>query len=350
MKLVLRNVTLTATVSIDNEPVEGVTVSFYRSNTVIGTAVTDSNGQCTYTVENLALGDYWYHAVYSDFSSNNVEVVSRKKNSSLSITTNANSIYYNQSVQITGILRDEFNTPITGATIKLFQNGSQVATATTNSNGNYTFTRQYTTVGTYNFTVQYDGNSDHNSIVSNTKSLTVNKAPVTINIQSGASSYTRGDTILIGVSSNYGSFTASSISVKFNGVTSTVTTKDSQGNFVYTLPSNIENDSIILTATYAGDSHYNPAVANSSIVISVVDAITLSFYGASGLILNFKKYGSNVANTQLNDVRLYLTKDAYADLSGTTDNNGNIAVSGIVQSGHSYYATYKDITSNTVTT
>ena len=340
------NVVLTATVSINGEPVSGGTVKFYDDNeTLLASEVTDGTGKCSFTVEDIPLGEYWYHAVYTEYSSNNVKIVSRKKNPSLSITTSANSIYYSQSVEVTGNLKDEFGTALANKTVKLFENNTQVATATTNNNGDYSFNRQYTNVGSYNLKVKYDGDSDRNAVISNTKTLTVNKAPVSINIKNRGP-YDRGDHIIIEVSSISSNFTPGIITVEFNGVTSTL--RSSGRTFGYTFPGNMDNGELVFKVTYNGDSNYNSAVATSIITIVVISKLTLTQSG-NNLIINCKNDGSDVTGFNVS-MRLYLASSTYIDISSTTDSNGNITVQNIIQSGRSYYAVYRNITSNTLTT
>jgi hypothetical protein len=67
------------------------------------------------------------------------------------------------------------------------------------------------------------------------------------------------------------------------------------------------------------------------------------------LIINCKNDGSDVTGFNVS-MRLYLASSTYIDISSTTDSNGNITVQNIIQSGRSYYAVYRNITSNTLTT
>jgi hypothetical protein len=314
----------------------------------VGTGVTDSNGECTCTVEDLALGDYWYHAVYDEFSSNIVEVVSRKKNCNLTILTSRDTAYIMQYFQIKGVLTDEFGEIIKSVQVKLFMNGTQIATQQLTTSGTYSFNDFWNQTGTYNYYVTYEGDATHNPVISNSKTINVTKAPTSITIQNN-SSYTRGDNILISVSSNYTGFNPNSISVKFNGVTSTVSTKDSQGNFVYTVPSDVDNGDFVLTASYLGDAVYMGSSANSTISIIVVDQIEVEVRDRKDLNITFFRKGAFVANTQLNNIRIFKDNVLFTEFSATTEEYGEIYISNILQTGHSYDVRYNGISNTGIT-
>ena len=110
----------------------------------------------------------------------------------------------------------------------------------------------------------------------------------------------------------------------------------------------LDADDYEVNATYNGDSNYNSTVATSIVTIVVISKLTLT-RSSNNLIINCKNDGSDVTGFNVS-MRLYLASSTYIDISSTTDSNGNITVQNIIQSGRSYYAVYRNITSNTLTT
>lgn len=355
--------TVSGTLIIDGEPANNVDVGLYNGNVLLYTLSTDSNGVFSKTISQSSVTNYQFQVRYGgdeyieSCNSSYVAVTCRKLNTSLSIATDKSTVYYTQSVSITGKLTDELNNNVTGATVKLYNGNTQIATATTNSNGVYSFTRTWS-IGSYSFKVVYEGDNRRNSVTSDVKNVTMSKAPTSVNIIADKTSYYAGDTVLIKVNSNYGTFNPSSVRVVFNGATTTVSTKDSSGNFVFTIPAALEEGNYTLSASYAGDSNYAASSNSKTIPIRLPDNTVLSLtYANEVFTINFKANGVNLSNILVKNLNLQIMNPRrsidFAD--DYTDNNGNLTykITGISSYHGTAYAVFEkydetSITSNTV--
>nr|WP_294999889.1 hypothetical protein [uncultured Methanobrevibacter sp.] len=359
---------VSGTLIIDGDPAKNTEIKLYNNNTLYETLTTDENGAFSKTITQSSEASYQLQAKYNgteyidSSNSSYVNVTCRKLNTNLSISTDKSTVYHTQSLAITGTLTDELGNPISGATVVL-KGGSADATRTTDTNGAYRFGRNYSSSDygtTFNYYVTYFGDNSHEECSSSTKSVQIRKAPTSVNIIATGTSYNTGDTVLIKVNTNYGTLNPSSVNVAFNGTTTSVTTKDSSGNFVFTIPVTPQGN-YSLTATYPGDSNYESSSSSKTIPIRVPSDITLSLSYASGkFILNAKSGGVNLKNTNLEGVILQImnprvTFEPIGSDITITDSNGNITFpfSGISSFHGTAYVTFtfydgNAITSNTV--
>ena len=341
---------------------ENATLKIMNNNEVIGTAYTNALGEYSREIECNSTTEYNMKAVYEGnsihYSSNSsyVNVVARKLKTNITINTNISTVYYTQTVTISGVLKDELGNKISGATVKLYNGNSQVTSSTTNSNGEYSFTRSWSQ-GSYSFKVVYDGDSTHTGVTSSTKNVTMSKAPTSITTTLPDELYV-GDTLPIKVVSSYGSFNPSSITVEMHGssqfspdVSETLTEKDASGNFNFTIPS-MPSDDYSISIRYDGTSNYAASSKTGSIYILEADvgSITLSKTGNT-LSAKFKDSNNNIIpNTLLTNVIFHITVNGQVlDVvfsERTTDANGNISYS--ISMGNRCYVSYSDITSNTI--
>lgn len=348
-------------------------VKLYNGNTLIDNLTTDNNGRFTKTISVDSDASYQLKAIYdgSDViagsESSYVNVTARKINSSISINTNRSTVYYSQNVTISGVLSDELGN-MNGATVKLYNGSSLVATTTTNSNGAYSFTRNWS-IGFYQFKVVYEGSTTHTSVTSATKNVTMSKAPTSINATISGS-FDAGDTIPIKVNSSYGSFNPASVTVKLYNynqrpqpgswidipiATFNLTEKDANGYFNFTVPS-YQNNNYDIVISYAGDSNYAASSKESSIYIveANVATITASKSGNS-LIANFKdSNGNNLANAHLSTITYWVTPSGGQTMQLNVENvildaNGNAQLTNSSGWGTGrFYVTYNNVTSNTI--
>ena len=356
--------TVSGTLIIDGEPAKNTEIKLYNNNTIYETLTTDENGAFSKTITQSSEASYQLQAKYNgteyidSSNSSYVNVTCRKLNGSITINTNRNPVYYPETVTISGVVSDELGNAIHGKIVKLYDGGDFVNTAATNNLGQYSFTRPWKQ-STYQFSVRYDGDEAHNPITSVVKSVTMSKAPTSVNIIATGTSYNTGDTVLIKVNTNYGTLNPSSVNVAFNGTTTSVTTKDSSGNFVFTIPATPQGN-YSLTATYPGDSNYESSSSSKTIPIRVPSDITLSLsYASEKFKLNVKSGGVNLTNTSLQGLLLQTTNPRITyeitETDAITDSNGNITIllQGISSFHGTAYFTYTfydgdTITSNTV--
>lgn len=163
------SVSLSATVVEDDEPVTGVSVSFYDGSTSLGSATTNSNGVATYTTSSLTVGTHTCTATYDDKTSNSVSVTVNKLASTISLTVPASGTV-GTSYSITGTL-----VPSTGS-VKLYENGSLKDTLTVSS-GSFSKSITQSNEGTYSYYAVFEGSSTYESVTSSTGSIVVSDTP-----------------------------------------------------------------------------------------------------------------------------------------------------------------------------
>ena len=191
---VTKQVTLSAQYTHGSLPVQGETVSFYNGSTLLGTGTTDSDGVATYSYTPSSTGLYEFKAVLDNTVSN---VVSKQ----VSLIPTEVSIdgkswaYVDDTVNITGVLLDYHETPLSSKTVKLLDNGTVLATTTTNSSGEYSFTLDTSTAGTFNLQTSFQASGYYDACKSEIISVRVLKMPVNFYLESTRASNTNTFTI-----------------------------------------------------------------------------------------------------------------------------------------------------------
>jgi hypothetical protein len=354
--------TVTGSLTVEDEAYTG-SVKLMNNGVLLDTLETNRYGVFSKTINADSVSNYQLQVVFDGdnavqgSTSSYVNIVARKLNTNLSINVNRTTVYFvSQNVTINGVLTDELGNGISGATITL--NGeSSAVTTTTNSSGAYSFTRSHSEVVSYSYNTSYAGDSTHNSKTSASKTVNYRKAPTSVTILNPQSEYEPGDTVLIKVSSNYGTFNPSSVTVHLSALYSWDTsTKDGNGNFIFTIPTGF-NGQYTLRAVYYGDTYYgsNDVSIDINIVYTPVDTLTLSKSG-NNFILNYKKNGVNVTGLDIRGTILSLSNPVsqFPSQEGThTDNRGNVPwdISAIISMGFHGTAkfTFAGVTSNTLT-
>lgn len=360
--------TLTGVLKRNGKVFANQSIKLYNNGVLLDdTLTTDSNGVFTKTISANNVTSYNIQAVYEGdpishtCSSEYVSVTARKLNNTLTISTDKTTVYYSQTVTISGVLTDELGNKVSNVTVKLYNGSTLITSTTTNNNGGYSFTRTWSQ-GNYQFKVVYDGDSSHNSVTSANKSVSMNKAPTSINNLS-ETRYDIGDTIPIKVVSSYGTFNPSSITVKVYDAadeyhtkvkgTFTVSEKDSNGNFRFIAP-RYTNGYYDLVISYAGDSNYTSSSRTVKIYIVEADvgSITLSRTGQT-FIAKFKDSNNNVlANTTLTSVwfnfKIDQSNRTMEIQTAVTDSSGNITIVTSIYGTCTLYVKYGDVTSNTI--
>ena len=361
--------TLSGVVTSDYGVMENATLKIMNNNEVMGTAYTNALGEysrevtCnnveTFTMQVLYEGNN----VHYSSNSNYVNVTARKLNSNITINTNRSTVYYSQTVTISGVLKDELGNTISGATVKLYNGNSQVTSTTTDSNGAYSFTRSWA-LGNYAFKVVYDGDGSHVGVTSSTKNVSMVKAPTSFST-SLPGSINVGANLPIKVVSSYGSFNPTSVTVRLYQYnhsssdqplkTETLSEKDSSGNFNFNIP-RYATSNFDIVITYDGDSNYG--ACSQSGTIRIIEANVNSIYITrmdTNLIATFYNNMSPVTNVSLSKATFWFISRSgvtgFIDAENvTTDNQGRITITGALPGfeGGSAYVTYGDIKSNTI--
>ena len=150
-------VTLTATVLDDeDEPLEDILVSFYRSGTVIGSDTSDSTGVASFTATMSSTGSFTLTAAAGGVSSSGVTVTVSDVTpvvTSVSLTSDKSvlSAYDSESATLSATVLDGSSNPMSGETVTFYNGSTSMGTATTNSSGVATKSYSATGVGDVTF-------------------------------------------------------------------------------------------------------------------------------------------------------------------------------------------------------
>ena len=174
------NVTFTATVTDeDDEPIEGLTVTFKDGGSSLGTGTTNSSGVATLTSSGLAAGNHSVTAettegnTYSGSTSTAVTVTVNKLATSTSLSLGSNTIYVDGSTTATATVTSGGN-GVNGLTVTFKDGSTTLGTSTTNSSGVATYTISGLNAGNHSITAVVTENSTYAASTSSAVTLTVN--------------------------------------------------------------------------------------------------------------------------------------------------------------------------------
>ena len=153
----------------DGEPLEDLTVSFYRDGVSLGSGVSDDTGLVQLTVSSWSSGSFTCTASCQGVSSSGVTVTVSKITSTISLSAVSSTISVGDSPQLTGTLSVG-----TGESVKIYLGDTLADTVTTGTNGAFSYTGSATsTSGSLTFKAVYDGDSTHSSVTSSNVVITV---------------------------------------------------------------------------------------------------------------------------------------------------------------------------------
>ena len=174
------NVTFTATVTDeDDEPIEGLTVTFKDGGSSLGTGTTNSSGVATLSSSSLAAGNHSVTAetsednTYSGSTSTAVTVTVNKLATSTSLSLGSNTIYVDGSTTATATVTSGGN-GVNGLTVTFKDGSTTLGTSTTNSSGIATYTISGLNAGNHSITAVVTENSTYAASTSSAVTLTVN--------------------------------------------------------------------------------------------------------------------------------------------------------------------------------
>ncbi|MGL4670435.1 MAG: hypothetical protein ACRCVG_07600 [Methanobacteriaceae archaeon] len=282
------NVTISGILLDENSnPVSGANVTIVVDG-VSWIVVTDSSGIFTlnYTVDRSGIITVIYkydgNETYNP-SSNSTSFEGLKLNTTININ-NINNTKISNNVNISGILLDENNNPISNGTITIIING--IATnVTTNNTGGFNYEYTVNTTGHILVTYEYSGNNTFNPSFNST-SFEGLKLNTTININNITNTRI-GDNVTINgtlVDENNNPITGANVTIVIDGISGIVIT-DSSGIFTlnYTV---IRSGIITVIYKYDGNDTFNPSSNSSSF---------------EGLKLNTTININNITNTRIGD-------------------------------------------------
>ncbi len=183
-------------------------------------------------------------------------------------------------VTITGELYDENNQLLTGATIRVLINGSEVGTATTNEHGVFTYDYTPTSAGSTTIQLVYDGDNNYKGTTSTT-TVIAEAVPTKTDTQitiGDIEDITIGDSVTITgtlMSTSGALINDATLTVTINGEDYTVKT-DANGVFTISNYKPSSTGTYVLTAQYNGNGDYNPSIASTKFnVAKLTTTITL---------------------------------------------------------------------------
>lgn len=344
------NFIISGVLTNENGVIPNASVKLYNNNVLLASnIITDNNGSFSKTINANSVSNYNFKAVFEETEinkysqSNIVAVTARKLNTNLSINLNRNSIYYTETIVVSGVLKDELNNPIGNASIKLINShGYDVASpTTTNSSGQYTFNVTLNAVGRYYLIVAYEGDGSHNSVQTGQNIVDVNKAPVNMTVSPNFFTYRPTENIQVSLSSAYGNFVASKITIDGMEISG------NENTFNYTVRPQADST---MNISYGGSSNYK-SVSKICAIDNFIKAINLRIEQAMLYITPSDNTYNPIQFYDLMGLELYFDDNLISVFpeNSKTNSNGEYLISLVnIPTFNSIYVIYGDVRSNTV--
>lgn len=327
-------VTLTVTLlDAERQPISGETVTIYEGETSKGTGTTGSDGEAEITVSGLNVGTHTLKATYDEYTSNNVTVTVNKIIPTITASADDDSVVWGENIVLEGVLSVG-----SGETVKLYDGVTLIDdNITTTTDGAFTKTISQATVGNHSYSFVYDGDATHESVTSDSVSVTVTKKPTVLDIDVPLILvYDDSFNISGNLSDGTNAISGASIGLKVGSTIVESINTDSNGDVAFThTPVTMGTHTFQLV--YAGDEHYDGASstavqrniekettvlsdivpATSSVNMSIDESLTIS-----GTLTDNDSPQNPIANASIlikvNDVTLTtLTTDSNGDFTGS---------------------------------
>jgi hypothetical protein len=264
---------------------DGETITFYNNGTVYSTA-TLGGGAATLNLDQIPAGSYSFTASYlgdtsfiasSTTSASLMTVAKVTPSMTLGVSPTGTNTY-GQPVYLTAT----FNTypyNVAGETVSFYNGANVVGTATFGSgSAPAMLTLNNLPVGSYSFSAKYSGDSNWNSTTASPSSLTVQKLPTLLTINSGAGTLNYGSPVTLQIQlgpynvSGGNTTNSETISVYDNGAfLGNATLTNGVAMYTVNVPP-VGTDSF--TASYAGDTSFGASSTTQADVITVQPAST----------------------------------------------------------------------------
>ena len=237
---------LTGKVTIYIDDVENQTLDISQA---------DSNGILHFNVEGLAVGmhnvtaKYWNDRNYNENNATeDFEVINALPENMQVIPQNIT--YHIQTETITVDLGETLN-----GTIQLFINDTLVANFNVEDQSSVSYTNNSLAVGNYTAKAIFTANGDS---VEATANFTVSKAPTTVTVEAGDSTYGTTQTIIVTVDNTVpDKFNLTgNVSITINGVDYGNKTVDANGQAVFEIDGLEASDNYVVIANYYNDVNY----------------------------------------------------------------------------------------------
>jgi hypothetical protein len=244
-----------------------------------GAPATGTGAVATFTTSSLAIGTDSITDSYSGDASNQAAtggpaiVQVTKASPTLALTSSANPSVSGSLVTFTATLSSG-DSP--SGTVTFLDGATTIGTGTV-AGGVATFATNSLSVGTHSITAAYPGDANNNSVTSSALSQVVNKGTPTLSISSSKNPALYGDSVTFATSLPAN---ATGTITFLDGATAIGSGAISGGSATFTT-SGLSVGTHSITASYAGDSNYNPAA--SSILSQVVNKAPIALNVTSSL-------------------------------------------------------------------
>ncbi|MDR0913356.1 MAG: hypothetical protein LBM96_12285, partial [Methanobrevibacter sp.] len=154
---------LNATIEAEDGNNSGIEVIFYINGKIIGSNITDNQGNAYYHYKVPFIGNFTFKAGNNDYShiltnSSDINGEFIKSNSNITINFNPNGSKYGDKLILNVTLLDEYGNPLNDVNVDFYLNGKFICYGTTDSNGIAIVNYTVDFIGVYNLTVVFDGN------------------------------------------------------------------------------------------------------------------------------------------------------------------------------------------------
>lgn len=270
--------TVSGVVTSENNPVTNGNVNIYNGETLLDTVVTDNNGAFSKALNPYAeVQSYNLKAEYAGDDnrypkeSSFVNVVARRLNTVTTLTVSPSSMAPEDTATFSGTVKDESGVPIPNANVSIHKNnGTSLFTVTCDNTGAFSVSK---TAGTdfgddYHF-ARFNASASgkqytHNNSDSSRRYVEVTKLDtrISISVDNNQPYSTDYVTVTASVTSDT-RFNPSDVIATIDGNSQLITEKDSEGNFIFTLPRfNTTYGTHTVSVKYNGSNRYNSCESN----------------------------------------------------------------------------------------
>ncbi|WP_323736398.1 Ig-like domain repeat protein [Methanosphaera sp. ISO3-F5] len=242
-------------------------------NGVQNKVTTNNNGEYTLTTNINKVGQNTATITYNGNTNYNptstTTTINVNKQDTIVTINSIPARKYNESVTITGTLKDKNGKTIANANIKLNINNKET-TVTTNNIGTYTYTTQADTTGTNNIIISFVGNTNYNSANTQTTFIVTKDTKITINTKNVKYEETITITGKLADENNK-AISNTDITLTLNNNKHNIKTNNN-GEYTYTTTATTIGTNNV-TVTYNGNSNYNPTSTTTTITINKQDTL-----------------------------------------------------------------------------
>ncbi len=245
---------------------DDIDVEVYVNGKLVDIVKTDTNGVCKFNVTKFSVVKF----VYGNDESNQI-IIYGDEVYDLTIETDKQSLYVDESVTISGVLTVDGEV-YTDQSINLYDGNTKIDTLVTDSDGEYTKTVSNLSEGSHIF------RAVHNRVESETVSVTVNTHSYNLSIESNKENiYITEPVTVSGVLLKDGEGYANQTVTIYDGTTSKGTcTTDSNGAYSKTVTDLAEGSHSLKAVTSDVESEVKTINVNSDVVIATVTGNTIT--------------------------------------------------------------------------